>query len=309
MSNYIDAIAMAASQLLPGTNLSEDPTPAWAAGTFAVGDERHVVATHRVYRCAKAGNSAVRPDQDATGWKDMRPTNLWAPFDEYSDTAAVSTTQDIVYYLGSRFCNALYLGGMAGSSALVEILDGSSGASLYRYPQTGVYQLKRPAAGYYDYAFGDRRTRPTLVLRDLPIRSNAVIKITISASAGQRRAIGMISRGKHRTLQGMGWGNVLEDSEVTPKTYTSRDVQPDGRQRITVRGSGKDLRFSVVMPRKNADQAVQALTDLMSRPLPWFVSTKPGFAGLAAFGIAKSSPVRYRNRNAFIDVSVEGYVE
>lgn len=308
MSNYIDPITTLPAQILPGTSLSEDPTPVWAAGTFAVGDERHVVTTHRVYRCAKAGNHTVSPELDGTVWKDMRPTNLWAPFDEYTDTAATSTTQDIVYRLSSRFVNALALYGLAGASVVVEVKDAPGGNLIYRYPAAGVYQLKRPATGYYDYAYGDRKVRPSLILRDLPIRPNAEITITVAAGPDQQRAIGMIVRGKFRSLQGVGFGGVPEDPEVTPKTYTAREVQPDGRQRVTVRGSSRDLRFSVILPRKNADQAVQALTDLLSKPAAWIVSTKPGFAGLSAFGIAKASPVRYRNRLAFIEVTVEGYV-
>ena len=49
---YIDPRPILAEHLL--TAPPEDPTPAWTAGTYAVGDERHVVATHRVYKCAVA---------------------------------------------------------------------------------------------------------------------------------------------------------------------------------------------------------------------------------------------------------------
>lgn len=313
MSNYIDPITMTAAQLLTGTSLAEDPTPAWTSGTYAIGDERHVVATHRVYRCAVAGSSTTSPEQDATRWKDMRPTNKWAPFDEYTDTAAQATT-NITYVLASRFVNAIALYGLVGSGVSVVIKDhpdlpGDPGAEIYRYPAGGgFFQLKRPARGYWDYAYGDRKSQDSLVLRDLPIRANAEITITVAASGAQPRAIGMIVRGKFRSLQGLGIGGVLEDAEVTPKTYTYRELQSDGKYRTTVRSSSKDLRFSIVMERQYADQAVQALTDLLSKPVAWIVSTQPGFAGLTAFGFAQRAPVRYRNRLAYIDMTVEGNV-
>ncbi|KQR62661.1 hypothetical protein [Acidovorax sp. Leaf160] len=308
MSHYIDPIAISADQILAGTSLAEDPTPAWAAGTYAIGYECHVVDTHRVYRRTLSTASTVRPDQDPSGWVDVRPTNRWAPFDEYTDTPAESAS-DIVYVLRSRFVNALNLRGLVGTGVKVVIKDQTGGEVLFQYPEGGgLAQLKRPARGYYDYAFGDRKYQTTLVLRNLPMRANAEITITVTASAGQPREIGMIVRGKFRTLQGLGIGGVQEDAQVIPKTYTEQQEQPDGRMRTTVRGSSTDLSFSIVMEREYADQAVQALQDLLSKPVAWFVSTQSGFAGLSTFGIAQRSPVRYRNRLAYIDMQVKGYV-
>lgn len=314
MSYYIDSIAMTAAQLLSSSLASEDPTPAWAQGaTYVVGTEVHVPATHRVYKDAAGGVSNKRPDLDPTRWKDMRPTNLWAPFDEYTDTAAESTTEDLVFVLSSRFVNSLVMYGLAGSGVSVSIKDAPGGTEIWRYPATGgVARLKRPATGYYDYAYGERRASTTLLLFNLPIRSKAEITITITGSAGQRRAVGMIVRGKLRNLvgnlTGRGVGGVEQDAEVAPKTYTSRQTMEDGRQRLVVRGSSKDLRMTISLPRENADAAVLALTDLLSRPVAWFAVLEPGFQGLSAFGIAQRSPVKYRNKRASIDLTVEGYL-
>lgn len=90
--NFINPITVTAAMIGAGTTLSEDSTTAWAAYTAAVGDYRHVVSTHRVYRCAVAGASATSPELDPTVWVDTRPTNKWAPFDIYTSTAATGTT-------------------------------------------------------------------------------------------------------------------------------------------------------------------------------------------------------------------------
>ncbi|KAB2906622.1 MAG: hypothetical protein F9K35_00660 [Burkholderiaceae bacterium] len=309
MSYYIDPIAMTSAQLL-SSSLAEDPTPAWVTGTnYPVGTEVHVPATHRVYKDAKGGASATSPELDPTRWQDMRPTNLWAPFDEYTDTAAWSTAGDITYVLASRFVNALVVYGLAGAGVSVTIKDAPGGAVIYRYPTGGgVARLKRAATGYYDYAYGQRKDSNTLLLNNLPIRANAEITITVTGGAGQRRAIGMIVRGKLRDLVGIGSGGVEQDAEVNPKTYTTRETQPDGRQRVVVRGSSKDLSMTIQLERKNADAAVQALTDLLSRPVAWFASIAPGFQGLSVFGVAQRSPVRYRNNTATITLTVEGLV-
>lgn len=309
MSYYIDPLAMTDAQYLGGS-LAEDPSPAWVSGTtYAKDAEVYVGVTHRVYKDAAGGVSTTRPDQDPTRWADMRPTNRWAPLDEYTDTAAESTTGDITYVLSSRFVNALMLRGLAGSGVSVTIRDSPGGTVIYRYPAAGgVVPLKRQATGYYDYAYGERKKSTTLFLSGLPIRANAEITITVTGSTGSRRAIGLIARGKLRNLIGTGFGGVQQDAEVTPKTYTTRETTVDGRQRIVVRGSSRDLRMSLLLERKNADAAVQSLTDLLSRPVAVVASLQSGFNGLSAFGIVKSSSVRYRNNTATIDLSVEGYV-
>ena len=307
---YIDTITVTDSQILAGTTVPEDPTLAWSAGTYAVGDERHVLATHRVYRCAVAGNSGTSPELDTSRWKDMRPTRRWAPFDEYIDTAVESTTEDITYVLSARYINAIALYGLAGGGVVVSIKDAPGGTVIYRYPAAGYAPLRRPATGYWDYAYGARRPVPTMVLRDLPIRSNAEITITIAAGAGSgaRRAVGMIALGKLRSLAGPGVGGVLDKAEVTPKTYTYRDVQADGRWRIVPRGNARDLRFEIMLERRNADAAVAAIDELLSRPVPWMASTKPGFTGLSTFGILTRSPVRYSAKWAYIDAVIEGSI-
>ena len=308
MSNYIDPLTTEATHLLPGTSLAEDPTPAWAAGTFAIGDERHVVATHRVYKCAIAGSSTISPELEPTRWEDMRPTNLWAPFDEYTDTAAESSTQDITYVLSSRYTNAVALYGLVGRGVVVSVKDAPGGAEIFRFPPTGEARLKTTRPGYWQYAYGQRTRRKTILVTGIPIAPAAEITVAVTAAAGQPRALGMLVRGSLRSLIGAGWGGVLQDATVVPKTYTYRSKTQDGRQRITRRGSSRDLEFSVVLDRRNADAAVDALSGLLSRPVAVVVSTKPGFAGLSAFGIVRAAPVRYQFAQAFIDCSVEGYV-
>lgn len=311
MSYYIDAQPMTDAALL-SSSLAEDPTPAWVADNYTVGTEVHVVATHRVYRDTVGGASAVSPATDTGRWKDMRPTNKWAPFDEYSTTMASTTAADIVYTFIGRFCNALHLRAFAGATIVVSIKDAPGGTVIYRYPgpvgSTAVARLKKPARGYWDYGYGDRRNRTVLSLFDLPIKSNAEITVTIGASPGQRRAVGMILRGKLRNLIGRGWGGTEQGATATPKTYTQRKDSGvgDGTYTIRVRGSSKDLRMTLAMERVHADACLDQLEELMSRPVAVIATRVPGFDGLSAFGFITRSPVSYRNQEASCELNVEG---
>ena len=308
MTYYVDPMPMTDAALTSST-LAEDTVAAWVTGTnYTSGAEVYLASTHRVYRDSVGGVSATSPHIDTVRWKDMRPTNKWAPFDQYSGTRAQSTTADITYVFTGRFVNALIFYALAGSGIVVSIKDAPGGTQIYRYPTTGTARLKRPARGYWDYAYGDRVSRRTLQLFNLPIRSNAEITVTISAGAGQLRAVGMIVRGKLRALAGRGWGGVEQGAEADPKTYTTRTTASDGSFKVIVRGSAKDLRWTLHMERKNADAAVQQLEDLMSKPVAVLATMVAGFDGLSAFGFITRSPVRYRNTVASCDLTCEGIV-
>lgn len=304
---YIDPITTIAAHLLTGTTLAEDQTAAWTADTYAVGDERHVVATHRVYRCTTAGASAISPELDTARWTDKRPTNLWAPFDIYTSTAASSTAADITYVLGSRYVNAIMLRGLEGKSATISIKDAPGGTVIY---PAKTFSLRYPSSGYWEYAYGERKARPSLLVTGLPIRSNAEITITVAATGANRRAIGMIVRGKLRALHGTGdgTGGTQKDADAIPKTYTYRKVNDDGTLTVLLRGSSKDLQCNVIMPLSQADQAVQTLEGLLGRPVGWIATSVPGYVGLSAFGIATKSPVQYKDGHAVCPLYVEGIV-
>ena len=302
--NYIDPTETISAHLLAGTTLAEDTTAAWSAATYAIGDLRHVVATHRVYACAVAGSSALSPELDPTRWSDKKPTNLWAPFDIYTSTAATATV-DITYVMSGRFVNALMLRGLAGKLVTVSIKDSAGGATIY---PAKTFSLKHSSTGYWDYAYGSRKANPSLLITDLPIRANAEITITVSATSTNTRSIGMIVRGKLRALHGSGFGGTLQDAQAIPKTYTYRKVNEDGTQTTLVRGSSKDMQCDVVMPLAEADRAVQELELLLSRPVGWIATTKQGFAGLTAFGIATKSTVTYKSGHAVCPLYIEGIV-
>ncbi|MGB3068440.1 MAG: hypothetical protein WBC18_07830 [Ottowia sp.] len=305
---YIDPRQVTDSTLL-FSSLAEDPSAAWTAGTYAVGDERHVVATHRVYKCAVAGSSTVSPELDPTTWFDDRPTNKWAPFDIYTKlTKAVSTTDDIVYEVLSRYATALVLDGLEGNAVLIEVLDHTGGSVVFRYPQAGTRILIDPARGYWDYAFSQRRRTISLLVTGLPMLSSGVIRITVSAPAGERRAIGLISRGPLRQVHGTEFGGVAPGANASPITYTYRPRRDDGTFGPTVlRPGAKQRSWIVRMDRAHADDAVRIMDQLSNQPAYVMATLEPGFDGLRGFGLVTRGEVSY-DAISTCNVSIEDIV-
>ena len=305
---YIEPRPILAEHLL--TAPPEDPTPAWTAGTYAVGDERHVVATHRVYKCAVAGASATSPELDPANWYDDRPTNRWAPFDIYTKlTKAVRTDADLVYEIASRYCNAIVLDGLEGASALIEVLGAPGGAVVRRSPVEGVYRLTAGARGYWDYVYSPRRRITSWVVTGLPLLASGVIRITVSANAGERRAIGLISRGALRQVHGARFGGVTSGASVTPITYTYRPKKPDGTYGPTIlRPGSKERRWQVLIERAKADEALRTMDALSNTPAYVMASLKPGFEGLRGFGLVTRGEVSYEHATATVNVNLEDIV-
>lgn len=304
--NIIIPIPITAALIGAGCTLTEDPTAAWVAGTYAVGDWRHVVATHRAYKCAVAGSSTISPELDTTRWKDMRPTNRMAPFDAYTSTAATSTSTDIVYPLTARFCNAVALYGAVGATYDIKVRAVAGGAVIYQ--KSG--RLREPSRGLHSYLFGARRPLGKVIATEIPIRPAAEITITIRAATGATRALGMVVLGKYQPLVGAApWGGSTHGASAEPVSYAYIETDSDGTTTIVPGHTATNLRCKIVMPRDHADSAVITLQNILGVPVACIATEGRGYSGLSTFGLISSAPVVYDDyNNASIDINVKGII-
>lgn len=302
----VSPIPVTADLIGAACSLAEDPTSAWTSGTYAVGDERHVVSTHRVYRCAVAGSRTISPELDPTNWKDMRPTNRMAPFDYYVSTDAESTAVDIVYPITARFVDSIALYGLEGGGYEIIVKDTAGGAVI----DTRSGPLNVRGAGWYNYFFDRARVIDRLLITNLPIRPAAEITIKINGAAGSRRAVGMIAMGRLKNVSGdSSFGGTQRGATTEPFTNSYIKAQDDGTLSIVRRNSGTNLRGTVILARENADQAVRFLKSLLDVPVAVMATDAAGFDGLNTFGLISSSPVRYEGATlAYIDYSIKGIV-
>lgn len=302
--NIITPITITDAMIGAGTTLSEDSTSAWTSGTYAVGDLRHVVATHRVYKCAVAGSSTVSPELDPTRWVDMRPTNKWAPFDIYTSTAATGTTS-FTYVLSPGYFNAVALYGLTGGSYSLTVKDAPGGSTIY---SSSGYLLDDPL-GWYEYLFASPKYIKKLVFTDIPIRPTAELTLTITAATGQPVGLGMLVVGDYRSLAGGGeWGGGLHGSSAEPITYSYINTADDGTTSIVRRNAATNLRVTVAMPREEADAVLQAMQDVLDTPVAWIASSKVGYRGLTTFGLGSGSMSYDSFDIATLTINVKGLV-
>lgn len=282
--NIISPITIADANLSSST-LAEDSTAAWTSATYAAGDLRHVVTTHRVYKCAVAGSSTVSPELDPTRWVNLRPTNKWAPFDVYTSTQAVGTTS-FTYVLLPGYFNAIYLAGLTGASYTVTVKDAPGGTVIF----TATGFLSDDPIGWYEYLFSPIKPRRALVFRDIPTRPNAELTITIAAAASAAVGLGLCVVGDYRSLFGTGaFGGPLAGATAEPITYSYIKTADDGTVTIVKRTAATNLRVNVAMPREEADAVLQSIQVVLDVPVAWITTDKAGYAGLTTFGLGSGS--------------------
>jgi len=302
--NIINPITITAAMMGAGTSLAEDTTAAWAGYTAAIGDERHVVATRRVYKCAVAGVSGISPEMAPTVWVDKRPTNKWAPFDIYTSTAAATVTS-LTYVLTPGYFNALALYGLTGTQYALTVKDATGGTVIYS--KSGY--LSADPLGMYEYLFGILKPTNKLVFTGIPIRPASEITLTITAAAGQPVGVGMIAIGDYVSLAGTGaWGGAQYGASAEPVTYSYIKTLDDGTTQIVKRHSATNLRVSIAMPREEADAVLQSVQAVLDVPVAWIATDAAGYAGLTAFGIGSGS-MKYDSFGvANLDITVKGLV-
>lgn len=290
--------------MLTSCTLAEDATAAWTSGTYAVGDERHVVATHRVYRCAVAGTSSITPQSDPTRWVDMRPTNKWAPFDWYTTTAATGTTS-FSYALLPGFVNAITAYGLVGNELTATLKDAPGGTVL----ATRTVSLYEQAMGLYELAFVPLRQVDRVAITDLPLAPGGELTVTVSGGTGDPVALGMLNLGDYRPLIGGAvWGGTENGAAAEPKSYSYIATLDDGTVQIKRRGAATDLAGTVAMPADQAEYAAATVRRVLDVPVSCVATNRTGYAYLNTFGLISGRVVAESSASARFQFSVKGFI-
>lgn len=313
--NVIIPTPITEAMILAGTSVAEPSAAevaagvsAWAPATaYAVGDVRLRAQTHRKYRCAVAhtSGSAEYPEVTPTKWVDVAPTDRHAPFDTYTSTAAVASTS-LTYKLQPGYFNSLALYGLQGASYSIVVKDAPGGTVIFS--ASGF--LSEEPLGWYEYLFVAPIVRNKLVFKDIPIRPEAELTITISAAEGAPAALGMVVCGDYTPLIGEAaqWGGTKWGAAAEPVTYSYIKTNDDGSTTIVRRHAATNLRVTVSMPRSQMDAAISIVQRVLDIPVAWIATDRAGFAGLNTFGLGSSQGTYDNYGIAQMSISVKGFI-
>lgn len=296
-----------AAMIATGTTLAEPATgeTAWvSAGSYTVGDLRIRDTTHRVYRAITTHTGVTTlPESDATNWKDYKPTQRWAPFDLYINTAATNTTP-LTYVLKPGFINAASLYGLSGGSLLVTYKTATGGTVLY----TETFSLVGLYVDEWDYCFGPHRQRDRVAIENLTPYPECELTLTISADTGVTVDIGMIALGDMRSLVLGAWGGTEYGATVTPKTYSYIKTADDGTVSIVRRHSGTDMDIDVILPHDDADFAIATVQEVLDVPCAVIATTASGYDAFNVFGLISGVRRAEAHGHETIKLQIKGMI-
>ena len=270
---------------LYSSSVSEPDTgeSAWSSGTtYALGNEVILTSTHRKYRSLQAGNLNKNPATETTWWQDIGGTNKWAMFDEYVGTATTesSASTDLVVTVNPGVVDALFLYGLVGETATIEMRDGAGGTVVY----TRELDLLAPKiVDWYAYYFEPYRQVPYFVLTDLPPYADGHITLTIPGDGTYTPACGIMAPG--RTFQ---VGNTLYGVQAGIRDYSRKVVDADtGFVTLEQRKFAKTLRGNVRLFSTTYAEVHSILESLRATPCVWIADSTGDIEPLTVYGFYK----------------------
>ena len=274
--------------------------------TYAIGALVISTTTHRVYQSLQNSNVGHDPTvlANSAWWQDIGPTQKWAPFDNYTSTAATGVTT-LSYVLLPGFVNAIALYGIVGASVSIVVKDTAGGTIIY----SNTVDVYEGAAGWYEYFFTTPKQKTKIVLTDLPLRPDPEITITVSASSGVTVSLGMLVIGDMRNLlDSAEWGGTTYGATSEPTTYSYIKADDFGNVTIKRRYSATNINIKVAMPQQQADYALQTLQGMLDTPAAWVATDRTGYQGLNVFGLASGSLSYDGPTNVSLNIKVAGMI-
>ena len=270
---------------------------AWSSGTYAVGDERIVVAQHRKYKCILAGSSTTSPELDATRWTDIGPTNRWAMFDLLRNSATTATsTLSVVLTPGQRI-DSIGLVGLQASSVTVTV---KVGATVY-FTRT-ITAIQRNTVSWYTYLTGAFRYLPSFVLYDLPPITGCTITLDFTGSTIQ---CGGVVMGR-----AVDMGKVVGEPVSGATNYSRVERDTFGNITLVQRRSVPKTSQKLLVPKDQVDALRALRSDLNAVPALWSglddKASDGYFESLLVFGIYKTFDIPLTHTyNATVNLELE----
>lgn len=303
--NVIVPVAITDSILFSSTAAENDYAAYNGATTYAIGTRVISATTHRIYESGQNGNQGKDPTNvvNRTGtppwWIDVGPTNKWAMFDGYVNTATTVATP-LTVVLRPGFVGALYLSGLIGEQIGITVKDAPGGTVVLTHSES--LENSQPP-DYWEYFFMPFRQRDDLFLTDIPPYTNMEITITISSASGNV-ACGFSTVGDIRPLGMTEFG-----AESAPKTFSYIADDNYGNTKIKRRPSAKNMRLTAEVDPDNADFVEETVRLLQDVPVVCIgVNLATNYAGLRVVGLISGALVYKNARQCFLNLNVKGFI-
>jgi hypothetical protein len=283
------------------SNIVEDEYPAWAAGSYALGDL--VIHNNAIFESLVDANAA-EPGTDETKWFRRSSTNKFKAFDQSNNSQAERVDQITFTILPGKRVDLVALIDLVATDVTVSIVVPGNVDPVYTLNKSALRSENR--ATFYNWAFGSRSYRRTLVFSGLPTYadvSNATIEIEINNAGGVAK-VGEI-------LSGLVWqvGKTMYETEPRIRSY-SVDTRDDfGNLISTKRRASRAVSYRFAMATGQIDFTLGRLENLTATKLLFLGGDGIERLGTTLFGTFRdfSAPIEGPN-GLTAQIDVEGFI-
>ena len=281
--------------ILTATSVLEADHAAWSgASTYALGDRRILISTHKIYESLQAGNLNKNPATEASWWVEVGPTNQWKLFDLSSTTQTQVGAADYYEFEPGQAVNAVSLVNISGILTVrVRLTDPSFGVV---YDKTANLMGSPSESSWWAWFFGVRTEQIQFTDADLPSYPNATLRIDVTSSGVA--FIGALVFGVQRTI-GMG---VQQGLRLGLQDYSRKERNEWGDTVLVQRAYAKRATVSMLLDNRELDNAYTLLVDLRATPCLWVISDN--YSSLSLFGFFSNFEITISYAR-YSDVSIE----
>jgi hypothetical protein len=265
-----------------------------AATTYALGNT--VVGTdHHEYESLQNSNTGHALSDEAW-WLDLGYDRRWRMFDLSNSTQSSNTTSIDVSIQVTGRANAVSLLNIAADT--VEIIA-STVADGTIYDQTFNLTSDSGVNNWYDYFFEPIVRKGDLVVTDLPVNGDPLIRV-IATATGSTVRIGTLVVG-----QSLFIGAAVYGASVGIQDYSRKVVDDFGNWTIVERPFSKKANYKVWMDNAKIDAAAAFLATI--RATPCVFNADGGYAALSIFGFYKDWSIEIPGPyKSYCNLQIEG---
>ncbi len=270
-----------------------------AAASYALGDI--VISTsgsnptHRMYESLVAGNTG-NALTDASKWLDLGPTNRWAMFDTVNSTGTTGSAGIDVSVAVTGRADGVALLGLDAQSVQVTMTAGAFGTV---YDETFSLQSNSGISSWFEYFSEEPVYLTDLVVTDMPLYTDPVIRVQITAGGGAVTC-GTMVLGQIRNI-----GASLYGAKSGIQDYSRKETDDFGNTTFVERAYAKRSTFKVVCENAQIDALFALLTNVRAVPCVWLGSDQ--YAMTWIFGWARdwAKEITYPS-HSHLSIEIEG---
>lgn len=285
--------------MLVSSSVAEDDHAAWDSGTtYAAGDR--VIQSHLIWESLQGSNTNHDPDTDASDppyWLEVSSTNRWRMFDQTVNSTTSASLQ-ITVDVQPGPINAVGLVELAGTTATVELLDGSDVV----YTETQSID-QTPIANWYAYFYEPYATAGALLFEGIPSYLTGTVRITIDGDSTVECGSAVIGTlyDLGRTLNGVSAGIV---------DYSRKSTNDFGVTSIVQRAYAKRATAKLMLDNADLARVYALLAAVRATPCLWIGDDDTDtFAPLVILGWYRDFQIDIAYRSSsYCNLEIEGMV-